>query len=491
MRVGIFTNTYHPTVNGVANCVAAYREGLTDRGAEVTVFAPAPPKYDRSNDPDNVLRFPTLPVPMDLDYSIAMPYSGSVLKALQRMQFDIIHTQHPVWVGAWGAWYARWNDTPLVTTVHTEYELFAPMVPLPTPLVEMYLGVRVTSYCNKCQMVTTAVESTRRRLIEQGITTPVEILPNPIRVAEFAQVDSTAVRRRLGLDDDTVLIGFVGRLSPEKNLDVLLQAVSTVLRQAPNTTFVVVGDGPEMASAKRRVAHLSAAERVFFVGAVPYPQIPPYQAAIDIMVTASLAVVATFRWFNEYCDERAPQILGGYKLGQAGGIERKQLRAAFIVAIVVSIVWCAWTHLDIFYRHGAAMATTGDWYTLEGGQWLWNRLQTWLEFPEGPDLWEIGGYLSGGAAALLLTKIRWASATWPLHPLGYALAFTNSTEFTWLPFLIGWLIKSTILRYGGFKVYRRVVPFFIGLIIGDLVTGGLWGLYGVIIGERMYMFFPH
>ena len=289
MRVGIFTNTYHPTVNGVANCVAAYREGLTDRGAEVIVFAPAPAKYDRGNDPDDVLRFPTLPVPMDLDYSIAMPYSSSVVKALQRMEFDVIHTQHPVWVGAWGAWYARWNDTPLVTTVHTEYELFAPMVPLPTPLVEMYLRLQVTSYCNKCQMVTTPVESTRRRLTEQGITTPIEILPNPIRVAEFTEADGTAVRRSLGLDDDTVLIGFVGRLSREKNLDVLLQAVGTVLRQAPNTAFVAVGNGPELASAKRRVADLAAVGRALFVGTVPHSQIPPYQAAIDIMVTASLS----------------------------------------------------------------------------------------------------------------------------------------------------------------------------------------------------------
>jgi len=289
MRVAIFTNTYHPTVNGVAHCVAAYREGLLARGVDVTVFAPAPTRYDRRRDPENVLRFPAVPVPMDVDYPIAMPYSRSVRKALQRMQFDVIHTQHPVWVGAWGAWYARWNELPLVSTVHTEYELFAPLVPLPTPLVEMYLRVRVASYCNKCQVVTTAVESTRRRLQEQGVAVPIEILPNPIRVAEFARADGASVRRRLGLDDEVVLIGFVGRLSPEKNLDVLLTAVGTVLHQAPQAAFVVVGDGPEMEVARNWAARLGASDRVFLVGALPHPDIPPYQAAIDIMVTASLS----------------------------------------------------------------------------------------------------------------------------------------------------------------------------------------------------------
>ena len=289
MRVAIFTNTYHPAVNGVANCVAAYREGLLRRGMEVTVFAPAPLKYERRNDPENVLRFPAVPVPMDLDYSIAMPYSGRVVKALQRLEFDVIHTQHPVWVGAWGAWYARWNDLPLVSTVHTQYELFAPMVPLPTPLVEMYLRVRVTSYCNKCQVVTTAVPSTLRRLKEQGVTTPIEILPNPVRVEEFARADGSAVRRKLGIGADTVLIGFVGRLSPEKNLGVLLEAVASVLRRAAGAAFLIVGDGPEMASARRQAVRLGISDQTFFVGVVSPAEIPPYQAAIDVMVTASLS----------------------------------------------------------------------------------------------------------------------------------------------------------------------------------------------------------
>ncbi len=289
MRVAIFTNTYHPAVNGVANCVAAYREGLLRRGMEVTVFAPAPLKYERRNDPENVLRFPAVPVPMDLDYSIAMPYSGRVVKALHRLEFDVIHTQHPVWVGAWGAWYARWNDLPLVTTVHTEYELFAPMVPLPTPLVEMYLSVRVTSYCNKCQVVTTPVQSTRRRLKVQGVTTPIEILPNPVRVEEFAQADGAPVRRRLGMAADAVLIGFVGRLSPEKNLGVLLDGVADVLRRVPSSAFLVVGDGSERDSAQQQAARLGISEQTFFVGVVSPAEIPPYQAAIDVMVTASLS----------------------------------------------------------------------------------------------------------------------------------------------------------------------------------------------------------
>lgn len=289
MRIAIFTNTYHPAVNGVALCVAAYRQGLLARGHEVVVLAPGPPDHDRADDPENVYRFPAVPMPMDMDYSIAFPYSSRVVKALRRIDFDIIHTQHPVWVGAWGAWYARWTDVPLVTTVHADYGVFADLVPLPEALVEMYLRLRVASYCNKCQVVTTPVQSARERLRERGVTTPIEILPNPTVIAAFADADGRAVRRRLGLDEETVLLGYIGRLSPEKNLGVLMEAIGQVLRQEPRTALLVVGDGPEKETMQRAAADQSVAGRVFFAGAVPHQDIGDFQAALDIFVTTSLS----------------------------------------------------------------------------------------------------------------------------------------------------------------------------------------------------------
>jgi hypothetical protein len=62
---------------------------------------------------------------------------------------------------------------------------------------------------------------------------------------------------------------------------------------------------------------------------------------------------------------------------------------------------------------------------------------------------------------------------WPLHPFGYALANTYTMESVWLPFFIAWLFKVTALRYGGGSFYRASIPFFLGLIAGDLFGGGL------------------
>lgn len=288
MRVAIFTNTYHPTLNGVANCVEAYRTGLESSGHQVFIFAPAPDDYDVSLDHDRVHRFPSVPLPGDWDYDIAVPYSKPVMDALHRVEFDLVHTQHPVWVGVWGQWFAQWSGLPLVTTVHTEYELYKQLVPLPDQLVDAYLKTRVTTYCNKCHLVTTPVLSTRARLRQQGITTPIEILPNPINLGALPVPEPGPVRERYGLKDSFVM-GFIGRLAPEKSLGVVLRAAATVMKEVPGARFLMVGSGAETRPLQKLAGELGISDRVTFTGAVAHSEVAHYQAALDVFMTASMS----------------------------------------------------------------------------------------------------------------------------------------------------------------------------------------------------------
>ena len=64
-------------------------------------------------------------------------------------------------------------------------------------------------------------------------------------------------------------------------------------------------------------------------------------------------------------------------------------------------------------------------------------------------------------------------------------------EYMWCPFFVGWALKSLVLRYGGIRLYRPALPFFLGLILGDYVVPMIWGLYGTAIHTQVYMAFPH
>lgn len=289
MRVAIFSNTYHPTLNGVANCVAAYRRGLESRGHEVFIFAPCPSEWDPEDDPPRIMRFPALPVPGDWDYDIALPMGKGMMGVLRDVHFDVVHTQHPMWVGVWGAWYARWGGLPLVTTVHTKSELYARFVPLPEALVDAYLKASVTNYCNKAQVVTTPVASARERLQAQGVVTPIEIVPNPIELDSLPVPDPAAVRAQWSLPQDAFVMGFVGRLAPEKNLHMVLGAAATVMHEDPGARFLMVGDGAERRLLEQQAEELGLGARVVFTGAVDREQVPHYQAALNVFMTASMS----------------------------------------------------------------------------------------------------------------------------------------------------------------------------------------------------------
>ena len=289
MRVAIFTNTYYPTVNGVANCVDAYRQGLEGRGHEVYVFAPCPSDHDAGDDHERVLRFPAMPLIGEWDYDIALPYSRPVMEALHDVRFDVVHTQHPVWVGVWGMWFARWSSTPLMTTVHTEYQLYASLVPLPAPLVEWFLETRVSAYCNRCSLVTTPTQSTAERLQSQGVTTPIEILHNPIDLSALPAPDPSWVRTEHGISPDAFLMGSIGRIAPEKDLPTVLTAAATVMQELPDARFLLGGSGPELKSLMALAERIGIEDKVIFTGLIPHEQVPHYQAALDVFMAASMS----------------------------------------------------------------------------------------------------------------------------------------------------------------------------------------------------------
>ena len=78
----------------------------------------------------------------------------------------------------------------------------------------------------------------------------------------------------------------------------------------------------------------------------------------------------------------------------------------------------------------------------------------------------------------------------PLHPLGYAMAGNGEIGDLWAPLLICLLLKWLILKYGGIRSYRRAVPFFLGLILGDYLMGIAWSLLSIALNMNMYQFYP-
>jgi hypothetical protein len=140
-----------------------------------------------------------------------------------------------------------------------------------------------------------------------------------------------------------------------------------------------------------------------------------------------------------------------------------------------------------FYRLGASAGIAG--YAVNAfGREPFYRLQNWLAYPTHTDYAATGfigiGFLLTGLLLFLRTRFFW----WSLHPLGYALADDYSMQWFWASLFLSWLLKTITLGYGGIRTYRRVVPFFIGLILGEFVIGSLWSITGIVLGIPTYAF---
>jgi hypothetical protein len=111
-----------------------------------------------------------------------------------------------------------------------------------------------------------------------------------------------------------------------------------------------------------------------------------------------------------------------------------------------------------------------------------------LAYPKSTDFRALGYGGFGFAFSLVLLMMRMRFLWWSLHPIGYAISYWWAMNLLWFPILLSFIAKTIILRYGGLNLYRRSIPFFLGLILGEYTIGGIWNIIGMILGRRMYTF---
>jgi hypothetical protein len=119
------------------------------------------------------------------------------------------------------------------------------------------------------------------------------------------------------------------------------------------------------------------------------------------------------------------------------------------------------------------------------------QLAKLLTSPKSTDWLPLGFVGIGAVLMAAFTFMRMRFTWWPLHPVGFALGFTKrSVHWIWFPMFLSWAIKSAVIRYGGYKLYRTLLPFFLGLILGDFLIGAVFGVAGALVPKPGYCVFP-
>lgn len=289
MHIAFFTNFYHPIVNGVVRSVASFREALMKQGHNVFVFAQSDGGY-KDNEPF-IFRYPSLPLPSG-DISAAIPVSPFVDQLLPALKLDVIHTHHPILLGQTAARKAAELGLPLVFTFHTKYWEYTHYIPFPQEVIQEFLKNAVhkwlKEYMQKCQHIIIPSESLKDFLVrEYGLEGHYTVVPTGTNLEPFLIADGDPLRKEKGWQDETILIS-VGRLAQEKNWETLLRAFAIVYPEHPDLRLVLLGDGPSREDLQSLAAELGIAERVTFIGSIPFGEVPNYLKAADAFSFASV-----------------------------------------------------------------------------------------------------------------------------------------------------------------------------------------------------------
>lgn len=205
---------------------------------------------------------------------------------------------------------------------------------------------------------------------------------------------------------------------------------------------------------------------------------------------SNLTAFTMFRFFNRgYRSHPMPHQLEGFKLASLSGINLKRMSIGIMLSAVVTAVLTFWIMLHLFYKHGADSGYFDVWATGLGRE-AFNQLQNWINYPTSTNIFDLLAIFGGAVFGLLIMSVRTRLFWWPLHPLPYAMAGSWGMFNLWCPLFVAFLAKWTILKFGGLRSYRKAVPLFLGLALGDYAIGSILSILSIVLDKPMYQFWP-
>ncbi|MEJ2747670.1 MAG: glycosyltransferase [Anaerolineae bacterium] len=283
MRIGMVTACYKPVINGVTRMVALYKQHLEMLGHEVTIFTLGEP--DPHGEESGVVRSPAIPVAGG--YYLSMRYSREAQELLGQM--DIIHCHHLFMSVELAHRYGR---CPIVYTNHTRYDLYTGnYMPLPQPAADALMRQVWPDFSDFADVVVTPSNSVRRIMLDFGVRRPIEVIENGVDLRSFRNPANPLTKKSMGIPESAVLFVYVGRLSPEKDLDLLLRQFAIARDIVPDMHLMIIGKGPLEDELMIQARQMGIENQVLFVGSVPYESVSDYLAAADVFTTASSSEV--------------------------------------------------------------------------------------------------------------------------------------------------------------------------------------------------------
>ena len=292
MKIGLFSDTFYPEINGVATSILSLHRELTRRGHEVHVFAPKCRGWE-DNQQDTFHYIASAPFVVLKDRNFAFPGPITNWEAT-KLDFDIVHTNSEFVMGYFGKHVAKSNDSVLIHTYHTIWEEYTYYITHGVAEEAARKVARKYSqwWCNRFDRIVCPTGKTLGLLYDYGVRAPMDIIPSGMDIARFAPERHDALERAARRNECGVLPGErvllnIGRIAKEKNIEQIMRVLPRLLEVYPDVRFVIVGEGPMREPLTKMARELGVSDHVTFTGPKRWEIIDQYYAMGDVFVSAS------------------------------------------------------------------------------------------------------------------------------------------------------------------------------------------------------------
>ena len=297
MRIGLFSDTYAPEINGVVSSIVTLQQGLEALGHEVYIITTNNSLMKVSYE-DHVLRLPGIELKKMYGYVLSSPIHIRAQKIVKEMKLDIIHAHTEFGIGIFARILSHQLVLSLVITYHTTYEDYTHYVNVFNSKQFEKIARKTVSklskiYIDTSDAIISPSEKTKVMLEGYGVKKDIHVIPTGLDLDRFDPKHSTKnqilkLKSELKIKEDEKVILYVGRVAKEKSIDLILDGFEEINCGKVNCHLVIVGDGPELENLKKQAKKLKTYECIHFVGKKLRTEVPLYYHMCDVFVSASL-----------------------------------------------------------------------------------------------------------------------------------------------------------------------------------------------------------
>jgi len=296
MKIALFTDTFLPKYDGVVTAVISLSKELARLGNKILIFAPKPkkilrlkPVFGELSKKIKVFYLPSTPF-LYPDFRLATPSALRIISQLRNFKPDILHFHSPGTVGITGVLAAKVLNKPLVGTFHTYI-----MEPEYLRLVKMERARPLRSFLwkfsnfwyDRANLTICPSKYATFDLKKQGVKSLIMTIPNGIEILTPKEADTGVLKKKYGMQKYNLL--YVGRISKEKNLETLIEALPLIKKEISDFKLNLIGDGPIISDLLKLAIKEKVSQNINFFGPVKHEELMEsgiYQSS-DLFITPS------------------------------------------------------------------------------------------------------------------------------------------------------------------------------------------------------------